>query len=85
MDTQTDGYLDTTKDGDGDGDDIFISYHYTLAVGAGASYSNNLFTIDDENQLSFIGADSDVSPTYLIGIATTIRGNHRITCINGGC
>ena len=83
-DTQTDGYLDTTKDGDGDGDDIFISYHYTLAVGAGAGYSNNLFTIDDENQLSFIGADSDVSPTYLIGIATTIRVTIELPALTGG-
>ena len=83
-DTQTDGYLDTTKDGAGDGDDIFISYHYTLAVGAGAGYSNNLFTIDDENQLSFIGADSDVSPTYLIGIATTIRVTIELPALTGG-
>ena len=83
-DTQTDGYLDTTKDGAGDGNDIFVTYHYTLASNPGTGYSNNLFTIDDENQLSFIGADSDVSPTYLIGIATTIRVTIELPALTGG-
>ena len=83
-DTLTPHFVADADDGDGDGDDIFISYHYTLAVGAGAGYSNNLFTIDDENQLSFIGADSDVSPTYLIGIATTIRVTIELPALTGG-
>ena len=71
-----DGYLDTTKDGAGDGDDIFISYHYSLAANSEGNLFDNLFSINEDNQLLYIGAEitpSDIRPTFLMGIASRIK------------
>ena len=66
----------TAIDGAGDGDDIFISYHYSLAANSEGNLFDNLFSINEDNQLLYIGAEitpSDIRPTFLMGIASRIK------------